>query len=93
MYEKQADAAPKGSQQHAAWTVGGDLVEVLRGLEDAMRRMDDTLGQVYVVLSRPPMLVERPFPRFDTTTDKGPVERPTDLTAAVDATLKDPINE
>jgi hypothetical protein len=32
---------------------------------------------------------EEPFPHIDTTTDEGPTENTTDLTAAVDATVKD----
>jgi hypothetical protein len=81
MYEKQVDAAPKGSQQHAAWTVGGDLVEVLRGIGDALEAIEKSLHKA-----------GKAIPAKKPIREKGPGRR-VDVGNYVDATLKDPINE
>jgi hypothetical protein len=87
MFEKDIELAPPGSDRKTSFIIAQGFAELLGGIESALDELvtilhNDTFEDA------PDEVDEEPFPHFDTATHEGPVANSTDLTAAVDATVK-----
>jgi hypothetical protein len=95
MFEKEIELAPPGSDRLASFKVAQGIVDAIDRLTAVMTGVDPeetVTEQIVPILSYPKKAKkakEEPFPHIDTATDEGPTANTTDLTAAVDATVKD----
>jgi hypothetical protein len=90
MFENEIATAPKQSDRLKDYIIAQGVVAALDRLTDAIRGSEVATATQNDVITPDKVeeaVPEVPFPHFDTTTDEGPVENPTDLTAAVDATI------